>query len=585
MDENSSNDRSPGDAGSAGITPIDPVDHDSIKEYFHLLRQRIFIGLLIAFLAPLAILSLYFHFQFNNILRKSSKLHLTSLAESQRNTIDLFIQERLVNIFNLFRISNFTLTPSPDDMRLYLQHLRIMSDAFVDVGFLDSSGIQIGYTGPYPYLQGRNYSNEAWFQTLMGSDKNYLITDIYLGFRQKPHFTIAVKQIFAEKPYIMRATIDPDKFYLFLRNISRGEGVDSSLINRDGRYQIVNPDQGELLGNCDYMPPERTGSGANEIKTKTGNLLVAYSWLNEAPWVLVVKQPLKIAYAEMYRLRRIMIAVTLILVFILVVVIRLTTDRLLKRAEATEESRKELQWQLIHAAKLVSAGELAAGVAHEINNPLAIISTESGLIRDMLDPQFGMKYTPKMITDELEQIDKAVFRARDITHKLLDIVRRTEPKLALSNLNQLLAEVVDGLMEKEFEVSNIRLIRDYDPQLPDALLDADQIRQVLLNIINNAGDAIGRGGKITLTTRHDDKFVWVTIRDTGKGMTSEQMEKIFLPFFTTKEPGKGTGLGLSISLSIVEAMGGRIEVQSMPGVGSAFTVVLPINPPQEKQGG
>ena len=585
MEEKSSNDRPVGGAGSAGITPIDPVDHDSIKEYFHLLRRRIFIGLLIAFLAPLAILSLYFHFQFNSILRSSSKLHLTSLAESQRNTIDLFIQERLVNIFNLFRIGNFTLTPSPDDMRLYLQHLRIMSDAFVDVGFLDSSGIQIGYTGPYPYLQGRNYSNEVWFQTLMGSDRNYLITDIYLGFRQKPHFTIAVKQIFAEKPYIMRATIDPDKFYLFLRNISRGEGVDSSLINREGRYQIVNPDQGELLGNCDYMPPERTGSGATEIKTKTGNLLVAYSWLNEAPWVLVVKQPLKIAYAKMYRLRRIMIAVTLILVFIMVLVIRLTTDRLLKRAEATEESRKELQWQLIHAAKLVSAGELAAGVAHEINNPLAIISTESGLIRDMLDPQFGIKYSPKMITDELDQIDKAVFRARDITHKLLDIVRRTEPKLAPCNLNHLLAEVVDGLMEKEFEVSNIRLNREYDPQLPDALLDADQIRQVLLNIINNAGDAIGRGGKITLTTHYDDKFLWVTIRDTGKGMTSEQMEKIFLPFFTTKEPGKGTGLGLSISLSIVEAMGGRIEVQSLPGVGSSFTVVLPINPPPEKIGG
>jgi two-component system NtrC family sensor kinase len=121
--------------------------------------------------------------------------------------------------------------------------------------------------------------------------------------------------------------------------------------------------------------------------------------------------------------------------------------------------------------------------------------------------------------------------------------------------------------------------RNYDPAMPEILLDPDQIRQVFLNLINNAGDAIEGAGKVSLTTRHDESVVEVTITDTGKGMTPEQMGKIFLPFYTTKEVGKGTGLGLSVSLSIVEALGGRIELQSMPGTGSAFIVILPVRRP------
>jgi two-component system NtrC family sensor kinase len=144
-------------------------------------------------------------------------------------------------------------------------------------------------------------------------------------------------------------------------------------------------------------------------------------------------------------------------------------------------------------------------------------------------------------------------------------------------VNDLLEQVVGGLKEREFEVSDITVVRDYDPDLPEIMLDPDQIGQVLLNLINNAGDAIDGTGTITLATRHDDGFVRVIVRDNGVGMSPEVMEKMFLPFFTTKDVGKGTGLGLSVSSSIVESLGGRIEAQSMPGAGSSFTVVLPTN--------
>ena len=296
----------------------------------------------------------------------------------------------------------------------------------------------------------------------------------------------------------------------------------------------------------------------------------------EVPWALIVRQPLRIAYAKMYRARRIMVLGTAVLLMIILSVVWLATERLLRRAEATEEARASLKSQLIHAGKLASLGELAAGIAHEINNPLAIVSSESGLIRDMLDPRFGMDATPDKIREELDHIDEAVQRASNITKKLLSFSRKEQACLVSCNLNRLMDEVVGGLKEEELRIADVELARDYDPNLPDLLIDPDPLRQVFLNLINNAHDAIQGSGGITLSTQHDGNTVRVTVRDTGKGMTSEQMARIFLPFYTTKEVGKGTGLGLSISSSLVESMGGRIEVQSLPGAGSSFTVVLPI---------
>lgn len=553
-----------------------PETHANTKEYFSRLRLRIKLGFLAAFLIPPVALFAYFHFQFNSTLRESGKLHLASLAESQKNTIGLFLQERVVNIFSLFHGAEFEVNPSQDAMDRYLQTLRQTSDAFIDVGFCDSGGVQIGYAGPFAYLHGKDYNSEDWFVAVMEQGRNYYISDIYLGFRNDPHFTIAVKQRIDARPFVMRATLDPDKFYMFLRSISRGKGVDSALINKQGHYQVVDPDRGELLGKSGYMPPATEGYGVEETRTNADSILGAYVWLKETPWVLVIRQPLSVAYAEMYRTRRIMIASTALIIVVVAISIWIITDRLLRRAQATARSREELRSQLVHASKLASVGELAAGIAHEINNPLAIIAATTGVVRDMFDPEFNVPWTPERIQDELANIDSAVFKARGITQTLLKFSRKNPPRLVPVNVNKILEQVVAGLKEHEFELSDIELVRDYDPDLPDIMLDPDQISQVFLNLINNAGDAIEGTGTITLATHHDDGFVRVTVSDNGVGMAPEIMEKIFLPFYTTKDVGKGTGLGLSVSSSIVEAMGGKIEAQSVKDAGSSFTVVLPL---------
>jgi two-component system NtrC family sensor kinase len=547
------------------------------KTYFRQLKMRLRIGFLIAFVMPFVALSVYFHFQFTFTLKESAKLNLIAISESQRNTIDLFLQERVVNIFSQFQGDQFSLTPSTRTMENYLRNLRRVSDAFIDVGFLNEKGVQIGYAGPFPYLQNKNYANEKWFITLMQQDRNHFISDIYLGFRNKPHFTIAVKQIIDGNPYIMRSTLDPDKFYMFLRTIDPSKGVDSALINDEGTYQIVDPGRGKLFGLSNFQPADKTGSGVQEIKKNGAPILVAYAWLKETPWALIVREPLNISHGKMYQARRVIIAGTMLIIVIIGIGIWFAINNLIKRAQDNAENREQLQLQLLHASKLASVGELATGVAHEINNPLAIVIATSGVIRDMLNPEFDLDASPENILKELDTIDSAIFRARTITRQLLDFGRKNPPRPVACNLNQLLDDVMSGFKQRAFEVANIEIKKQYDPELPDIAAEPDQIRQVFLNLINNAGDAISGSGTIRINTIRDGEYVRVTITDTGQGMTAEQMKKIFDPFYTTKQAGKGTGLGLSVSLSIVKSMGGSIDVQSMPGSGSSFTVSLPID--------
>lgn len=548
----------------------------NIKKYFKQIRVRLIIGLLICFMIPHIVLCAYFHFQFTSTLKESGKLNLAALSESQRNTIDLFLQERVVNLFGLFRSSGFSTNPSQSDMEHYLQILRQASDAFIDVGFLWSNGIQTGYAGPFPFLQGENYSKEGWFNSLLTHEKDYFISDIYLGFRKKPHFTIAVTQTIDSSNYVMRATIDPDKFYMFLRTISHGKEVESSLINKVGLYQIVDPDRGVLLGECDYMPKDTDKTGAHEIIEKGKPVLIAHAWLKETSWALLVRQPLSIVHAQMYHARMVMLVILTIIMILISVLIFCATTKLLGRAQATAEKKQQLRYQLIHASKLASIGELATGVAHEINNPLAIITSTSGVIKDMLNPEFNMDSSPESFIKELGIIEAAAFRARGITRQLLNFGRKNETRLVPCNVNHIIDDIISGLKEREFKVADIELVLDYDLGIPEAALDPDHIRQVFLNLINNAGDAISGPGKINIKTKRDEKNIFIVVKDSGEGMTAEQMQQIFNPFFTTKEVGKGTGLGLSVSLSIVESMGGTINVQSLKGAGSAFTVTLPI---------
>jgi len=346
-------------------------------------------------------------------------------------------------------------------------------------------------------------------------------------------------------------------------------------MNQMGAYQLVDPLKANLLETAPYVPPRNESAGIHEMKDESGSILIAHAWLSKTPWTLVVTQPLKIIHAQMYKTRNLMLINLTIITLFLGFVIWITASRLMNQAQIIAEESHQLQTQLLHAAKLASVGELATGVAHEINNPLAIITSTTGVIKDMLNPLFHLDSTPEAIIKELNTIESAAFRASGITRQLLDFGRKNEPKKEMHNINDILEKVISGIKRHQFSLADINLVKNYAPDLPSIRIDADQISQVFLNLLNNAEDAIPGSGTITITTKYNKDQVKIMVQDTGEGMPIDKVKEIFTPFYTTKEAGKGTGLGLSISLGIINSMGGTIEVQSLPGRGSLFTISLP----------
>ena len=259
-------------------------------------------------------------------------------------------------------------------------------------------------------------------------------------------------------------------------------------------------------------------------------------------------------------------------------------DLILRREEQRQEARlrRRMEKQMILTERLASLGTLATGVAHEINNPLAIIRESAGWM-GMILKKPEMADMPRKADFEkgIDKIEKGVERARRITHQLLEFVQKPEKSASETDLATLIQESVE-LVRREAINQGVDVVCDLDENVEPIISDSYQLRQVLLNLVTNAIHATKKNGRITLgLKRAAGNSVQFLVSDTGSGIAPENLERIFEPFFTTKSPGKGTGLGLFVTQGIVERLGGTIEVDSALNAGTTFTVTLPrsIKPP------
>ncbi len=237
-----------------------------------------------------------------------------------------------------------------------------------------------------------------------------------------------------------------------------------------------------------------------------------------------------------------------------------------------------IQARIMQSEKLAAIGQLAAGVMHEINNPLATISACVAAIQGRIEPVTSPVAT--VIAEYLQIIDKEVDRCSGIVDGLLDFSRPKSKAKAAVSLNALAADAL-SLLKHHQRFRRFQVVEQLDPGLPSVLGNAEQLTQVLMALMLNAIDAMEQGGQLTLRTargRLRPEEVVLEVQDTGVGIPREEQTKIFEPFYTTKPPGRGTGLGLSISYGIVEDHRGRIEVDSAPGRGATFRVTFPAAP-------
>ena len=248
-------------------------------------------------------------------------------------------------------------------------------------------------------------------------------------------------------------------------------------------------------------------------------------------------------------------------------------DRVLQRTRDLEDANKQLiesRDQLVRSEKLAAIGQLAGGVAHDLRNPLGAVKNAIFYLKKKLGDSEEARSNPR-VGQFLQMIDDEVDHSNRIITDLMTFARVNSPSLAPADLRHV---IEDALSRVEIR-PNVRLTKDFDPDLPQVLADSEQLHRVFINLADNAQDAMSDGGDLAVRARRVNGFVEIAFADTGGGITEEDMGKVFEPLFTTKT--KGTGLGLSVCQQIIAKHGGTMEVESREGEGATFTVRLTLN--------
>ena len=544
------------------------------------LRWRIVLLLLLVSLLPLALVSLGAWRTLGGLLEDASFGHQRTIVENHAEAIDSYLAERLRVLELTTRNHSLEDLTANDGLQQVFDSLSATyGQTFVDLGVIDSQGRHLAYVGPYE-LMDRDYHAAEWFQ-MVRSTGSY-VSDVFMGYRQVPHCVIAVKRDEGEGWWILRATINSDNFDALVRSGAIGETGDSFIVNSQGLYQTP-PRVGQVLERSPLETP-RVHRGVQENRLEEQGLFRVTSWINDERWMLVVQQDTSEVVAPRHRALAWGGLVILLGVVLVAVATSLATRHLTGEIERAEARRDELSRDLMRSAKLASLGELASGLAHEINNPLAIISVEQTNIADLVEMLDGGDPNRDELLASVRTCKRQVQRCGGITAKMLQFGRQADSCPVSVEVAAAVDEVVT-LLQKQAQIRNVLLQHIQENPLPEAVIDPTELQQVLVNLINNALYATKQGGRITVTTRVEGDELHIEVCDTGTGIEPEVLDRIFQPFFTTKPVGEGTGLGLPVCFGIVRGWGGDIDARSEVGEGTVISIRIPVKKTQSHRPG
>ena len=538
-------------------------------------RQTLFLVMTATFIIPLILVTWLSYYEYRSFLLANLRWN----AESAKRTVETFLSE--LQTVLIYTADGQTFEDMIDQNKLNKLYRRLKSNypGVVDLGIIDHKGIQRAYAGPFDLL-GKDYSDRECFKAV--SVNKPFIGMVEMGYRKVPHFCIAVSSLDPDtgQSWVFRTNIDVTTLDNYIEKTASGGLSDIFLVASRGEPLLQSSSRhfGSPLSPYPYeLPHNRHGITITEEAGGVEDIILkAVSYIEGTPWALVITRQ-GYVYGKDWsffkvRLFYIVLASTIVA---LMVILRIT-KLFVARIREADEKRESMLAEIEHTSKLASIGRLAAGVAHEINNPLAVISAKTGLVMDLLELSEDFKYKEK-IESEIHGTANAVERCKVITHRLLGFARRMDVTLEPININNLMREVL-SFLDKEALYRGINFDLKLGDSLPVIESDRGQLQQIFLNLVNNAIDAIDRDGRITITTKmRDGNSIQVDVIDNGKGIPPDIISHIFEPFFTTKDRGekKGTGLGLFITYGLVKKLGGLISVQSTVGVGTTFTIILP----------
>ncbi len=556
------------------------------QEHYSTMRKIILISMILVPVATFISILGIGYLSFTRTIEKRTVANLKGIVKAHRHMIESFLSERKSDLDFAANTHSFEELKNQDFLGIVLERLQRKSVAFSDLGIFDASGLHVAYQGPYK-LTGKIYRDEEWFKTVLKN--GYYISDVFSGFRNAPHFIIGVVRHGNGRTWVVRATIDTFIFNHLVESIRIGKTGEAYILNAAGILQTERRSGGGLLeksGDSQNYPESREDIQSFILKDVAGiEYLYTTAWMKNNKWRLVVRQEKADAFSTIRTATYISILIIITGGALIVGIAFYLTDRIIHRMELLDSEKKQLNQQLIGASRLAELGEMAAGFAHEINNPLQIIKSEHSLIKMILSEsvEAGKYDDPAGLTeinDSMDQIELQIGRCAAITQAILKFGRQSDPCPRDINLNELMPEILK-MVEKKAGVQNISIVPDF-AEIPLVIHgEPSEIQQILLNLLNNAMYAIQENplpheGRITIKTeRVSDGFVKIEVQDNGVGISTENLKKIFSPFFTTKPVGKGTGLGLSVCYGIIQNMGGSMEVESDSHMGTKFTIRLP----------
>lgn len=538
-----------------------------IKNYI-LFTKLFSAGLFISGIIPIIIIASSSIYNFKQLSINNIESTIRQVTEHRHEAVRTFLQDQLAFLTTVIDLYPLAYLKNPEN----LEHLFLAINkksgegTLVDLQLIDTDGRQIGYIGPYHETGPEDtYKGSPWFDHVLA--RGVHVSDVYSPHHPPSFFSIALTDPL--KTYVMRATIHSAALRNLLYSALIGANGDAFIINTHGELQTQSLQE---VPSADTQEFKRFRQHRGTEIINDGVYLYGSKWLNNNSWLLVVKTRITDSLQGYYIYRDRIIAIA-VFTFVAFLLISIVTGRFIVNwMQDADREQSALDQQMAHIEKMANIGRLAAGIAHEINNPLQMIQMQAGLVEEMLVEEQGIQ------TDEylksLAKIKHHVSRAGAITHRLLGFSGKISAKYGVQ-INELLRETI-SFLENEAQRNEIVFKLQLDDALPTIRTDGAQVQQALLNIIENALDAVGTGGQVWILTSSTHKEIQIRVEDNGPGFKPEILKKIWEPFFTTKEAGRGTGLGLSICSDIIHKLGGTISAENRSEGGARFIIRLPI---------
>ncbi|AFM25168.1 histidine kinase [Desulfomonile tiedjei DSM 6799] len=542
------------------------------------LASKMFLTTFAVSIIPLLILGAVARYYFISSYKVEVQQRLKEIILNGQAQLENIIQARIIALRVLAQNPSASFGTKSAVSENFQVLKSIFGDTVQSLVLLDSQGKQVAWS---PDTVEDTPSDSSIFPFLQRTNERGLyITDVATDKTRGNSFTIALPVEHDRKKWVLLAAFSTDPLTRVLGGLDLEPAARIFIVNRTGEVQVAFPADAALPEKVAYderMAGQEDCAVPEINESPEGSTICLKIRITNTPWMLTLFEEKDHAYAAIYDARRSSIAAVFLGALILGLVAAFVSRRLAHHVAHMDQERQLMNEQLMQTAKLASLGEMAAGIAHEINNPLAVMVQEAGWMQDLLDD--GTDEIRENIPEfrvALSRIQAHGKRCRGITHKLLSFARPVDHRAEVIQLNSILENVVE-LYSHRSQGGDLTFTTVLAPDLPKVQVSPSEVEQILVNLINNSLDAMEHGaGSIAITTRLHGHYVVVDVSDNGPGIPKEHLTKVFDPFFTTKPVGKGTGLGLAICYGIMKKLRGDITVTSETGQGTTFHLFFPV---------